>query len=279
MCFFLRRAMLQGKTVKTASHPTSCETITQPAGEVERSSHAVCHREHNAKTRRKEMRFLQSTGFAVMAFCSLASLIVPGARADEWNKMTKLTFNQPVQVPGVTLPAGTYVFKLADSEGDRTIVQIFNENQTKLITTILAIPDYRMKTPGKTIISFDERPTGQPEALRAWFYPGDNFGVEFVYPKQKATELAKANQRPVLSTREELTDAPSMKNATVEPVAPPPLGLADGSQSPSLATTQEEVARPTELPKTASPIPAIAFAGILLLAAACGIRRLSLGCK
>src|SRR5246500_532324 len=93
--------------------------------------------------------------------------------------------------------------------------------------TIMAIPDYRMQAPDKTIISFNERPSGQPEALKAWFYPGDNYGVEFVYPKQRATELAQANQQPVLSTREEMTDTPSMKSATVEPVAPPTVRVAD----------------------------------------------------
>ena len=115
------------------------------------------------------MRSMQSNGLVVLTIlCLLAALVVPKARADEWDKKTTLTFNEPVQVPGATLPAGTYVFKLADSQSDRTIVQIFNADETKLITTILAIPDYRMKTPSKTIISFNERPSGQPEALRAW---------------------------------------------------------------------------------------------------------------
>jgi LPXTG-motif cell wall-anchored protein len=222
------------------------------------------------------MKSMQSISLVVLTtLCLLGALIVPKARADEWDKMTKLTFNEPVQVPGATLPAGTYVFKLADSEGDRTIVQVFNADQTKLITTILAIPDYRMKTPSKTIISFDERPSGQPEALRAWFYPGDNSGVEFVYPKQKATELAKANQQPVLSTREEVTDTPSMKSATVEPVAPPPVVVADSSEKLPADITQ--VAE--ELPQTASSVPSIALAGVVLLAGAFAARRFSLGCK
>lgn len=226
------------------------------------------------------MRSTQSTSFVLLiTLCLLTAMMPPGARADEWDKMTKLTFNEPVQVPGAVLPAGTYVFKLADSQGDRTIVEIFNADRTKLITTILAIPDYRMKTPNKTIISFNERPSGQPEALRAWFYPGDNFGVEFVYPKQKATELAQANQQPVLSTREDAADAESMKTATVEPVAPPPVVTADNSQPPSVVTAAAEVAQPEELPKTASTIPSFALGGVLLLAVAFGVRRLSLGCK
>lgn len=220
------------------------------------------------------MRSMQSIGVVVLTtLCLLGALAVPKARADEWDKKTTLTFNEPVQVPGTTLPAGTYVFKLADSQSDRTIVQIFNADGTKLITTILAIPDYRTKTPSKTIISFNERPSGQPEALRAWFYPGDNFGVEFVYPKQRATELAQANQQPVLSTREEVTDTPSMKSATVEPVAPPPVQVADNSQPPSVVTEVEA----EELPRTAGSMPSIALGGVLLLAAAFGLRRLSLG--
>jgi hypothetical protein len=219
---------------------------------------------------------MQSIGVVVLTtLCLLGALAVPKARADEWDKKTTLTFNEPVQVPGTTLPAGTYVFKLADSQSDRTIVQIFNADGTKLITTILAIPDYRTKTPSKTIISFNERPSGQPEALRAWFYPGDNFGVEFVYPKQRATELAQANQQPVLSTREEVTDTPSMKSATVEPVAPPPVQVADNSQPPSVVTEVEA----EELPRTAGSMPSIALGGVLLLAAAFGLRRLSLGCR
>ena len=222
------------------------------------------------------MRSMQSIGVVVLTtLCLLGALAVPKARADEWDKKTTLTFNEPVQVPGTTLPAGTYVFKLADSQSDRTIVQVFNADGTKLITTILAIPDYRTKTPSKTIISFNERPSGQPEALRAWFYPGDNFGVEFVYPKQRATELAQANQQPVLSTREEVTDTPSMKSATVEPVAPPPVQVADNSQPPSVVTEVEA----KELPRTAGSMPSIALGGVLLLAAALGLRRLSLGCR
>jgi len=102
------------------------------------------------------MRSMKSIGFVILTtLCLMAALVVPKARADEWDKKTKVTFNEAVQVPGVTLPGGTYIFKLADSDSQRTIVEIFNEDETRLITTILAIPDYHIQTPGKTIISFD----------------------------------------------------------------------------------------------------------------------------
>lgn len=221
------------------------------------------------------MRYGKLTSFSILiTLCVLGALIVPNARADEWDKKTTLTFNEPVQVPGTTLPAGTYVFKLANSESDRTIVQIFNEDETKLITTILAVADYREKTPDKTIVSFDERPVGQPEALKAWFYPGDNFGVEFVYPKQRATELAQANQQPVLSVREDATDA----TAAVEPVTPPPVTVADNPQE-SAEIAEVTMVETEELPQTASAMPSIAMAGILFLAGAFGMRRWALNSR
>ena len=108
---------------------------------------------------------------------------VPKGRADESNKRTTVTVNEPIQVPGKVLPAGTYVFKLLDSN-DPTLVAIYNADEKHLITIVHGISDYRTETPDKTIFQLEERPSGQPEALKAWFYQGDNFGVEFVYPTQ-----------------------------------------------------------------------------------------------
>jgi hypothetical protein len=109
--------------------------------------------------------------------------LVPRVQADESDKKTIVTVNEPIQVQGKALPAGTYVFKLLDSN-DRTLVAIYNADEMHLITTVQGIPTSRMETPDKTILEFEERPSGQPEALKAWFYPGDNFGVEFVYSAQ-----------------------------------------------------------------------------------------------
>ena len=119
-------------------------------------------------------------GFATLL---ASSSVLPSAKADEWNKKTVVTFNVPVEVPGKVLPEGTYVFKLADSQSDREIVQIFTQDERELITTTLAIPVYRRETTGDTVITFEERPSGSPEAVKRWFYPGDNYGFEFMYPK------------------------------------------------------------------------------------------------
>src|SRR5712692_3926987 len=122
----------------------------------------------------------------------MGSMIAP-AIADEWNKETKFEFSEPVEVPGKVLTAGKYVFKLADSEPDRNLVQIFSEDANgnqKFVATIPAIPDYREDTPDKPIVQFEERPSGSPEAIHSWFYPGDNTGWEFVYPKDEHSTVS-----------------------------------------------------------------------------------------
>src|SRR5579863_2847922 len=147
------------------------------------------------------MKLFKALGIA-MCLAVLCLLVVPTATADDWNRKTVITFSGPVEVPGVgqhNLPAGTYVFKILDSLSDRHIVQIFNQDETQVLTTILAIPNYRLKPTDKTVITFRERPAGEPEALRAWFYPGRNWGEEFVYPKSKAVLLAKVSNVAVLA--------------------------------------------------------------------------------
>ena len=114
----------------------------------------------------------------------LGTFFVPKGRADASDRKTIVTVNQPIQVPGKVLPAGTYVFKLLDSN-DPTLVAIYNADEMQLITTVRGISNTRRETPDKTILQFEERPSGQPEALKAWFYPGDDSGVAFVYPTQK----------------------------------------------------------------------------------------------
>ena len=110
-----------------------------------------------------------------------ASTMLPSASADEWNKETMLTFSAPVAIPGRTLPAGKYIFKLADSDSDRDIVQVLTEDNGELLDTILAIPAYRSEATAETKVTFEERRAGSPDAIHQWFYPGETSGVEFVY--------------------------------------------------------------------------------------------------
>ena len=125
---------------------------------------------------------LRMFGFAILL---AGGAMLPLANADEWNKQTTVMFNAPVQIPGQVLQAGSYVFKLADNQADRHIVQIFTEDQKQLIATVLAIPAYRLKATDNTLITFEERSAGSPEAVSRWFYPGDLDGMAFVYPEDQ----------------------------------------------------------------------------------------------
>jgi len=192
--------------------------------------------------------------------------------ADEWNKETVVTFSGPVEVPGVgahLLPAGTYVFKILDSLSDRHIVQIFNQDKTHLFTTVLAIPNYRLKSTDQTVMTFRERPAGEPEALRAWFYPGRKWGEEFVYARPRATQLAQRVHENVLATQMELTEAPieALRTAPVEAVAPTgePVELAQAVETPPATNDEPVTMASSSLPKTASPLPLIGLIGLLAL--------------
>ena len=212
---------------------------------------------------------------AVASIGLLGVAIAPSARADQWNKKTILTVNETIQVPNKVLPPGTYVIKLLDSPSNRHVVQIFDGDETHLLTTILAIPNYRLQPTGKTVFGFWETPPGQPKALRAWFYPGDNFGQEFAYPKSAAVQIAASAHSAVPTT--EVTEPSEMASAAVTTTPAPQEETAQAASAPE---PQPEAAAPApapepaptpdpapqELPKTASPYPLIGLAGLLSLA-------------
>lgn len=238
------------------------------------------------------MSFLRATPLlcAVLA----AAAFSPSVQADDWNRKTVITFGQPVETPGIhmkgwaVLPAGTYVFRVLDSQSDRHIVQILSRDETVVYATILSIPNYRIRATGKTVLTFRETAPGDPQVLRAWFYPGNNFGDEFVYPKAKALELAKVAKFPVLYTPVEITpEVASPITSPEEPVvvqlkrapvlAVKPTGedaqIAEVVTPPPAETLRaDNTATATELPKTASPLPLIGLFGLLALGAAFGLK-------
>lgn len=153
---------------------------------------------------------------ALIAFCALfLSLLVP-LSADEWNKKTIITFKEAVELPGFILPPGTYVFKLMNSQTNRNVVQVMDASEKHNYGFILAIANINLHPSDETILRFAERPSGSPPALRAWFYPGDTWGQEFVYPKAKATELAASSHVPVLQAA--VTPAEKPEALVQEPV-------------------------------------------------------------
>lgn len=210
-----------------------------------------------------------------ICFIVLCLFVAPNARADVWDRKTVVTFTEPVEVPGVgaqILPPGTYVFKVLNAASDRHTIQIFNADETKVLTTVLAIPNYRIHPSDKTVITFEERPEGQPQALKAWFYPGREVGEQFVYAHPRAVELAKETNEDILSTP--ATDTSSMETAPVEAVTPS--GQTEASSQVVQPPPAEEMAQATpppapepapaaSLPKTASDLPLIGLVGLLTL--------------
>jgi hypothetical protein len=109
----------------------------------------------------------------------LSAYFMPCVRADEWNKETHLTINVPLQIEDTVLPPGEYVFKLVEPDTDRGVVSIFNSDGTRLETTIMGWSTYRFDAGDKKLLTISQPHGDQPATLQAWFYPGDNVGVEF----------------------------------------------------------------------------------------------------
>jgi hypothetical protein len=186
---------------------------------------------------------------------ALAASLAPGASADEYTKQTFLTFSGPVQLPGITLPAGTYMFKLADPESGRRTLQVWDKEGTKLFTTLLTIPNESLTAPDEPVVMFTERPAGQAQAAKVWFYPGDRFGQEFVYPKEQAVRIANANDEPVLAFLKDAgTDAAAMRAAGVERVTADRQSASaspSGSNIQAAATASSDAANPAPSSGTA----------------------------
>jgi hypothetical protein len=231
---------------------------------------------------------------AVVSLVAAGLTLAPRLSADEWDKSTTVTFSAPVEIPGQVLPAGTYVFKLLDSQSSRNVVQIFDANQRKLYASLLAVPDYHLKPADKTVITFEERAAGSPEAIRAWFYPGDQYGQEFVYPKEKAVELAKTNNRPVPSmpsnmvanTQQPTTAATqphvvALKQAPVKAQKPEgeEVEIAEVFVTPPTLIVENappsDPQTPTTLPSTASPLWLIALGGMVIASLGLMLRSLA----
>jgi hypothetical protein len=215
------------------------------------------------------------------------ALFASAALADEYYKRTEVTLNEPVivaGVPTVTLAPGKYVLRLMSHEHSRNIVQIYNERENKLFTTVLAIPNYKLEATDKTEFRFWETPKGNPIALRSWFPNGENYGQEFVYPKGLAAKIAAETGEPVLiakaETVEELETAPitevtksgeeqPLEEAFTPPEPEPAPAVAEAAPAP------EPEPEPEPLPPTASPFFAIGLFGAITAAAGAALRRLA----
>jgi hypothetical protein len=238
---------------------------------------------------KNKMSKLQTT---MMLFAGLGALALsPAVRAQgsnvSWSQRTVFTFSGPVEIPGQVLPAGTYVFKLADISSNRNVVQVFNKDENHLFGMFLAVPDYRLYISDKNIIKFAERPAGSPPAIKAWFNPRRSEGHEFVYPKDRAIALAKANNTPVPAMPVALTPETIKPTATMKGPeftalymaylkAEEPTGeeveLAEAFGAPDSQASAPLPELPDKLPSTASPLTLMGLVGLTTLGAAVTLR-------
>jgi hypothetical protein len=241
-------------------------------------------------------RFTTSAALSAALLAATFSVNARAADSVEWTKLTKITIDQPMEIPGgKVLQPGTYWMRLLDSPSERHVVQFMNDKQNHVLATVHAINNYRMQPTGKTVITFYEMPAGQPEAIRAWFYPGDNFGQEFIYKKHRADELAKTSNTTVQSEEENVNaenevpasaaPAPQAQPEQPAPAPAPAPEVAQNEVPPAPAPVaaapapapeaQPETAAPRTLPQTASDIPMYALLGFMSLGAALGLRSFS----
>jgi hypothetical protein len=135
----------------------------------------------------------------LIAAAAVALFVAPSARADEADKLTYLTFSKPVQLPGVTLPAGRYRFQLADTQESRRVIKVQSEDGTKQLAMLLSVQNQLRDIPKDPIVLFTETAQGQPDAVKSWNYPGERIGYEFIYPHAQALVIAHQTHQPVLS--------------------------------------------------------------------------------
>ncbi len=136
-------------------------------------------------------------GCFVFAMVLVTPAILHG---DEWNWKTRFMLSQPAEVPGTVLEPNTrYVIKVLDSPSERHVVQIYNDDESKMLTMFMCAADERTEPTDKTVFTFIETQPGYPMPIKEWFYPGHLDGLEFIYPKKQARQIAVHALEPVLS--------------------------------------------------------------------------------
>jgi hypothetical protein len=237
----------------------------------------------------------------LVAFLTLAVLTLSiGGRAEAQpaDYRTYFTFSAPVTLPGMTLPAGKYIFRLADPDSSRKVINVMSGDGKRSLAMLHTIPNQAPKPPKDAEIRFMETNAQVPPPVKTWWYAGKAIGYEFIYPREQALQLAKSTSEPVLTTTKESTD---LANAELSRVTgsesdqtavsveqnPPPReasGRAQQADVDAAASARanagaqdvraDERARTTartELPRTASSAPAVLLFGVLTLALGVGV--------
>jgi hypothetical protein len=205
------------------------------------------------------MRPLYKTYAAAFISCLMLAMVFLApttTRASEWDRMTKFTVNHPFEVPGMTLQPNTrYTMRLSDLQGTRNVVEVLNVDETKLLTHFIAISDERSEPVDRTTFSFIETEPGYPMPMKEWFYPGRNIGLEFIYPKEQALEIARHAKEPILAAESvNLHDLASVNIESVGPLGTEVPTTATAENGPKAELPPVEEAKPTPAPEPAPPV-------------------------
>lgn len=250
----------------------------------------------------------------VRSACAVALLACSAgtAAAQLADKRTFFTFSGPITVPGVTLPAGKYLFRLVDPFSGTRVVQVASADGSKSYALLFALPAERPEPASQPEVRFMETAAGAPMPIKTWWYPGERTGFEFIYPKEQARRLAQAATQPVLTTQAntttvEQTNATALARVSASgqetqvDASSASAAAAPGGESlqgevasstiqvttpavpaaPAAASAAGQSAAPAQaatsggrqdLPKTASPVPIVAALGGLALASGAAMR-------
>ena len=234
-----------------------------------------------------------------VAFLTLAVLTLSiGSRAEAQtaNYRTYFTFSAPVTLPGLTLPAGKYIFRLADPDGSRKVINVLSGDGRRSLAMLHSIPNQATKPPQDAEIRFMETDAQVPPPIKTWWYAGKTIGYEFIYPREQAVQLAKSTKDSILTTAKDTTDfknadlsrisgsgAPTAVTVAEKPApaeargraqqadaAPQSSSSASAAPQDPRADEQARSAARTELPSTASPVPGVLLFGALAMALGVG---------
>ena len=216
----------------------------------------------------------------------IGTALVPATKADPLYKRTEVTFQQPVEIPGMVLMPGKYVMKLLDPHMQRNIVRFYNPQENHMYAMVFTVPDYRLTPTDHTVITFEERAHNAPQAIKTWFPAGDNWGAEFVYPKAESltasvepTVPQPLQPRPVAPAPVVTSEAKPVETpapaARVQPQQQPPVQIAQAQPAPAPAQAAPATEPKKELPKTASDLPTVTLIGGLSVLAGVFLRRRS----
>ena len=211
------------------------------------------------------------TCLALGTFVALAAASAPAyAQSDREN--STFTVTEPVDVGTFTLQPGTYLIKVVLLESNRNLIQITNEDQTKVFASVLATPHAIVPNeaaPTSRYVYYAAAP-GQRKALRTWYARDTTNGQDIIYTKQRAIEIAAVAREPVLAVPDEVKET-EYKSAPLLVVTPEQVKPYEAP--PSVVVAE---ARPVELPATASPLfPLFALMGVVSLGAGLGLRALA----